>query len=172
MTAQSFRDFIKRQKAKLGALANLVDRPYGKRVSPAQLEEFAAEAAKQDPLWTLENLWPMFDGKGPLSGQPTDWVPLIRCAAESAIPVEPYRDSVRRRLMEWLERNLARDVMFNAEQQQWLEAAADHFAIHLQIQMAELDGEPFTTLGGLTRAQELFGDELSALLNELSETLY
>jgi hypothetical protein len=75
-------------------------------------------------------------------------------------------------LIEWLERNLARDVLFNAEQRQWLEPAADRLASHLRIEMGDLDAEIFTTLGDVTRPRELFGNELSALLRESSETLY
>jgi hypothetical protein len=78
---------------------------------------------------------------------------------------------VRRRLIEWLERNLARDVWFNPEQRQWLEMAAEHFAVHLRREMGDLDGEPFTRHGGRHRANELFGDNLPPMLSQLSETL-
>jgi len=172
VAALLFRDYVCCHKAKLEALAILLDRPYGKRVTTAQLEALAVAATNENVFWTLEKLWRMFAGNAHSPSQLTDWIPIIRYAAGSKIPLETYRDGVQRRLIEWLERNLARDISFNAEQRHWFEVAADHFAVHLRLEIGDLDGETFTRHGGRKGANELFGNELAPLLKELSEALY
>ena len=60
---------------------------------------------------------------------------------------------------------------FTAEQRRWLDAIKDHIADSLAIEQDDLEDVPFNQMGGLGRAHELFGDRLTALLEELNGRL-
>ena len=51
------------------------------------------------------------------------------------------------------------------------EAFKDHIANALRIERDDFDGLPFSQLGGLGRVDELFGDRLDGILDELNERL-
>lgn len=53
----------------------------------------------------------------------------------------------------------------------WLDAIRDHIANSLTIGPDDFDYAPFTQLGGLGRAHELFGDRLAGLLDDLNQRL-
>jgi type I restriction enzyme R subunit len=60
---------------------------------------------------------------------------------------------------------------FTDEQRQWLEAIRDHIAASLAIQVDDFDYVPFAQRGGLDKANQVFGKDLSPLLNELNQVL-
>ncbi len=60
---------------------------------------------------------------------------------------------------------------FTAEQQQWLEMIRDHVAASLGIEIDDFDLPPFSQQGGLGRVHQLFGVELSKVIEELNREL-
>jgi len=60
---------------------------------------------------------------------------------------------------------------FTPEQRQWLERIRDHIAASLAISSDDFQYTPFSQHGGLGKAYEVFGDQLSPLLDELNEAL-
>ena len=52
-----------------------------------------------------------------------------------------------------------------------LDANPDHIATSLAIDRDDLDEVPFNQIGGLGKAYELFGEKLTALLEELNSKL-
>jgi type I restriction enzyme R subunit len=60
---------------------------------------------------------------------------------------------------------------FTEEQRRWLDAIKDHVANSLSIEQDDFDGVPFSQIGGLGRAYELFGDRLQAILEDLNARL-
>jgi hypothetical protein len=54
---------------------------------------------------------------------------------------------------------------------QWLEAIRDHIATSLVIQVDDFDYVPFAQRGGLGKANQVFGNDLVPLLNEMNEVL-
>lgn len=61
----------------------------------------------------------------------------------------------------------AAGAKFTTEQRQWLDAIRDHIANSLSIERDDFDGVPFSQIGGLGRAYELFGDRLPEILEDL-----
>ena len=47
----------------------------------------------------------------------------------------------------------------------------DHIAANLGIERCDFEYAPFAQEGGLGKVYQLFGDKLSAIINELNETL-
>ena len=85
--------------------------------------------------------------------------------------LEPFADTVQNRFLAWLERKVAQDIIFTPEQRAWLELIRDHIATSLSIEPTDFDYAPFSQRGGLGKAHQLFGKELSKLLDELNEAL-
>ena len=85
--------------------------------------------------------------------------------------LEPFAQTVNQRFIEWIERNIAKDVMFTPEQRAWLELIRDHIATAISIEPEDFNYAPFSQRGGLGKAHQLFGAELPKLLDELNEVL-
>ena len=79
--------------------------------------------------------------------------------------------TVEERYQQWVAEKKAAGVVFTTDQQKWLDAIEDHIASSLNIEQDDLEDVPFNTIGGLGRAYELFGDKLSAILDELNMRL-
>jgi len=79
--------------------------------------------------------------------------------------------TVEERYQKWLADKQAAGVTFTADQRKWLDAIKDHIASSLNIEQDDLEDVPFHDFGGLGRAYELFGDNLSAILDELNMRL-
>ena len=47
----------------------------------------------------------------------------------------------------------------------------DHIAANLGIEPGDFEYAPFSQHGGLGKVHQLFGDQLSAMIEELNETL-
>ena len=62
-------------------------------------------------------------------------------------------------------------MVFTADQRKWLDAIRDHIAKSLRIDEDDFDYAPFSQLGGLGRVHDLFGDRLTAILDELNGRL-
>ncbi len=60
---------------------------------------------------------------------------------------------------------------FSAEQIAWLHLIRDHIATTCSIEPDDFDYAPFNQRGGLGKAHQLFGAQLSSLLEELNQTL-
>ena len=79
---------------------------------------------------------------------------------------------MNRRFSSWLEeQEQSRGKSFTAQQQQWLELIRDHIATSLTVEPSDFDDVPFNQHGGLGKAYQLFGEELSTILQELNERL-
>ena len=100
-----------------------------------------------------------------------DLVALVKHAIAPDQPLVPVAQSVEERYQEWLREKEATGVEFTEEQRAWLDAIKDHIANALSIDQEALQEVPFNQMGGLGRAYQLFGDELSPMMEELNERL-
>ena len=71
----------------------------------------------------------------------------------------------------WLLQQSNAGRSFSQEQVAYLDLIKARIATNLSIAPAELMGPPFSTQGGPGKARQLFGNELDALLNELTQAL-
>ena len=60
---------------------------------------------------------------------------------------------------------------FTAEQRRWLERIRDHIAASFAIETDDFEYAPFAQQGGIGKAYQVFGEELTKLLDELNEEL-
>jgi len=83
----------------------------------------------------------------------------------------PYPQLVEERFRAWLLQQENAGRTFTPEQIAWLERIRDHVAASLAISTEDFEYAPFAQQGGLGKAYEVFGDELTPLLDELNEAL-
>jgi type I restriction enzyme R subunit len=176
-TVASFREFIEEHKDEITALQILYSRPYRRRLSFGEIRQLANTIGRPPYQWTPERLWEAYEtldrSKVRGSGQRvlTDIVSLVRFALKQEDELVPYPELVGERFKVWLLQQENAGRTFTPEQLAWLERIRDHVAASLAISTEDLGEVPFAQHGGLGRAHELFGAELSPLLDELNEVL-
>ena len=188
--ATSFRQYIEQHKAEITALQLLYSRPYKQRLTEKMLKELEKKLREEHAAWTEDNLWNAFATVAPgkvkgrsQAGRFADLVALVRFALEQQPVLEPFAESVTTRFNEWLmdkakaasQRSTINSQpaapVFTPEQLAWLNLIRDHIATSLSIEPDDLELSPFNQRGGLGKAHQLFGDKLTALLDELNTIL-
>jgi len=181
----SFRDFIEQNRDEITALQIILNRP---RHAPLHFSDIKqlAEAISAPPLGlSTDKLWQAYEtldrshvrsGQVNMKHMLTDLVSLIRYTIErdedSHAVLEPYSETVNRRFSRWLEeQEHSRGKPFTVQQCQWLELIRDHIATSLTIGPDDFEEVPFNQHGGLGKAYQLFGEELSTILQVLNERL-
>ena len=176
-TIESFRQFIEENRDEINALDILYRQPYGTRLSYADIKELANAIGRPPRAWTPDVLWRAYEvldaskvrGSGPRVN--TDLVSLVRYALGISDELVAYSELVEERFGSWLtqQANLGRD--FGDDQLAYLRLIKDHLVANLSVEPRDLMGTPFSTRGGLGRANQLFGTDLEPLLTELTHEL-
>jgi type I restriction enzyme R subunit len=100
--------------------------------------------------------------------QLVDLIALVRHALEPDTTLVPFAATVEERYRRWLEEREAAGVDFTPEQRRWLDAIKDHIAGCLRIDADDFEEAPFSQLGGLGRAHDLFGERLNEIMEDLN----
>ena len=174
---ESFRKFIDENRDQITALQVLHDQPPGGGLTYADIRELANAIARPPHRWSTENLWAAYETldatkvRGSGHRVNTDLVSLVRYTLGLTDELVAYPDLVNERFQAWLEqqRNAGRDL--TDAQIAYLGLIRDHVAASLAITPPDLQHPPFSTHGGLGRARQLFGTELTPLMDELTEVL-
>jgi type I restriction enzyme R subunit len=142
------------------------------------LKELEKKLREEHAAWTEDRLWDAFAAVAPKkvqgrsqAGRFADLVALVRFALQREQTLQPFAQTVNQRFIEWIERNIAKDIVFTPEQRAWLELIRDHIATAISIEPNDFNYAPFSQRGGLGKAHQLFGDDLPKLLDELNEVL-
>jgi type I restriction enzyme, R subunit len=176
-TVESFREFIEQHKDEITALEILYSRPYQQRPTFKEIKELAHAIGRPPYRWTPEKLWEAYEAldrsrvRGSGGRVLTDVVSLVRFTLQQDDELVPYPELVRERFATWLLQQENAGRSFTDEQLAWLEGIRDHVAASLGITADDFDYTPFVEQGGIGKAYELFGEELSPLLGELNEAL-
>lgn len=101
----------------------------------------------------------------------TDFVSLIRFELEKTNELEPFNDTVDKRFSRWLGEQRTMGVEFTQEQLNWLEKIKNHIAESIDITPEDFEYAPFEQMGGLGKANIVFGDKFNETLDELNERL-
>ncbi|MFO0903194.1 MAG: type I restriction-modification enzyme R subunit C-terminal domain-containing protein [Pirellulales bacterium] len=173
----SFRGFIEEHKESIEALQILYSRPHRAGLRYSQIKQLANAIERPPYGLSLVRVWQAFElvepkkVKGGGGKAIVDIVALVKHALDPAGELIPIVATVHERYDAWLADQQARGVKFSGEQLRWLEAIRDHIAASLAVERDDLDEVPFSQYGGLGRAHELFGDQLTAILEELNGRL-
>jgi type I restriction enzyme, R subunit len=189
-TVESFRAFIEQHKDEITALQIIFSIPRGgtaeglrdsglgasrRALTYAAIKELAAILEQPPHTWTTERLWRAYAQleRDRVRGANerrvlADLVSLVRHALQLDEELVPYPERVAARYREWLE-GQQRD--FTPEQRWWLDRIAEHIGVNLAVRAEDLSVGEFYNKGGQFAAARVFGDSLSAILDELNSVL-
>jgi type I restriction enzyme R subunit len=173
----SFREYIEEHKDDIRALQVLYSRPYKERLTFSDVKELARSIERPPRQWTSEKLWHAYEmlDKSKVRGSGgkmlTDLVSVVRYTLHQDDELVPFRDQVEERFAAWLTLQESEGVTFSPEQLQWLAWMKDAVASDLGLTSDSFDYTPFTEHGGIGKAVQVFGDQLTPLMDELTEVL-
>ncbi len=188
---ESFEQFIADNKDEITALQVLYSKPFKQRLRFADVQELAEKLIAQveqlriyqaHPLgWEKrvpDELWAAYQKleAGKVRGAAanhilTDLVSLVRFAMHQENELVPFPEKVQVNFRAWVEQQQVSGRRFTDEQRKWLEMIRDHIAANLQIETDDFDYAPFAQEGGIGKVWQLFGDNLSTILDELNGVL-
>ena len=167
-----FKRFINQNADELSALQIICRIPGTEgALSENDLKTLEEALLQHSNSLSRESLWLAYKRRSPenVQGdtkQRTDLISLVRFAMGYNLFLEPFKVVINRNFDEWLEGR-----SFNSEQYEWLEMIRDHIATSLDIQMSDFEYTPFSELGNGARVYQLFRDDLSEILRDLTEKL-
>jgi type I restriction enzyme R subunit len=172
---QSFEQFIKDHKDEIIALQVLYSMPYKQRLRYEDIKDLASRIEKPPHQWRVDNLWNAYAAleKSKVKGASaphilTDLVSLVRFAMHRDDELVPFPERVNDNFEKWMAGHKDR---FTPEQRRWLEMIRDHVAANLSIEADDFDLAPFAQEGGLGKVHQVFGDQLTAVIEELNGVL-
>ena len=174
---ESFRRFIEENRDQITALQVLYDQPPGGFFTYADIKGLANAIARPPHRWTTEDLWAAYKTldaskvRGSGHRVNTDLVSLVRYAIGLTDELVAYPDLVNERFEAWLQQQRNAGRAFTVEQVAYLRLIRDHLATSVMIAPYDFKSPPFSTHGGYGRARQLFGEELTPLMDELMEAL-
>ncbi len=98
-------------------------------------------------------------------------VSLVRHALGHTDELVAYPDLVDKRFEAWIHQQQTLGRHFTDDQTAYLHLIKEQIAGSLAVSPADLQNPPFSTHGGLGRARQLFGNDLTPLLEELTLAL-
>jgi len=176
---EAFRKFIEENKDELTALQIIYSKPYASRQLTYDAIKQLAEAIRKPPYnLTAELVWMAYEqlekskvkGAGPQKLL-TNIVSLVKFAIGAVDVLEPFAETVNQRFNGWLTEQEKQGRRFTPEQLEWLNMIKEHIATSLTIGIEDFENVPFNQKGGAVKANKLFGQELSKILEEMNIVL-
>ena len=153
--------------------------PYGKRrLTEAAVRELAEAIARPPYNLAPQKVWAAYEqlekAKVRSSGAQkllTNLVSLLRFELGESPVLETWDVTIERRFNEWLKQQESAGRRFTPEQLEWLQMIQEHVSNALTIEMEDFDNVPFYEKGGPFKVYQLFGEELTTILDDLNEAL-
>ncbi len=182
---QSFEQFIAQHKDEITALQILYNRPSRAPLTYRDIKALADALHAPPHLIDESQLWQAYAAlnKTKVKGTSqrrllTDLVSLVRFAMQQDNELVPYPERVRANYDAWLAQSRhSRESgnpslpPFTPEQLHWLEMIRDHIAANLGIEPDDFEYAPFNSEGGLGKVHQLFGAELSQVIEAMNREL-
>ena len=171
---KSFKDFIEKNRDELTVLQAF----YNKGKLHWNDLKILAERIKSPPYFLSPvKIWQAYKQvenqkvHGKSLNKITDFVSLLRFELEKTDELEPFVDTVDKRFSKWLVKQRTMGVEFTQEQLNWLEKIKSHIAESVEIVPEDFGYAPFYQMGGLGKANKVFGNKFNETIKELSEAL-
>jgi len=175
---QSFEAFIAQHKDEITALQILYGRPTRAPLSFDDIKTLADALHAPPHLLDESALWQAYAAldKSKVKGTSrqrilTDLVSLVRFAMQQDNELVPYPERVAANYKAWLAQQASAGKAFTPEQQRWLEMIRDHVAANLGVTVDDFEYAPFSHQGGLGRVHQLFGADLTKVIEEMNREL-
>jgi type I restriction enzyme R subunit len=178
-----FRAFLEAHRDEIAAVKLLYSQPYRSGLRYSQVKDLARKLARPpfnvspDRAPYAETLWKAFELAEPERVRAhggkalVDLVALVRHALHPEAALLPVAIDIEQRYTAWLQEKEQAGGSFTPEQRRWLGVIKDHVATSLRIEPDDFEYAPFSQLGGLGKAHEVFGADLAGVLEELNRVL-
>ena len=176
--ATEFEGWLKDHADQIDALSIYFTQPARRStVTYAMIKDLLAVLRADQPRLAPDYVWRAyahldgFKGTTPKS-ELTQLVALIRRVTGLDATLTPNEERVRRNFQNWiLKRHAGSGQKFTEEQMSWLHMIRDHVAASIRIEVDDLDLSPFDAQGGVGRMYALFGQDYTAVMDEMNEAL-
>lgn len=158
---EAFSQFVKENSDKIAALKILLERP--KQWRPQVLEELQKKLKENS--YTVKKLR---EAHGLVYNKAlADIISMVKHAAKEEEPILTAEERVNRAM-----EKITQGKSFNLDQQKWLALIQEHLLTNLTIDEEDFDLIPvFADRGGKGRARRVFGEQLSALIEDLNQAI-
>ncbi len=175
---QGFKEYLEANKDEIKALSIYYNQPHKRRnVTFKMIQEVFELIKLNKPLFAPEYVWDAYAALEEVkSKRPTNeltaLVSLIRriCGIDSEL--KAFDKTIDENFKNWIFRqNAGKHNQFTAEQMEWLRLLKEHVVSSYHIELEDMDYTPFDAKGGRGRMFQLFGDEMTTIIDELNEAL-
>jgi type I restriction enzyme R subunit len=174
---KDFTSYIEANKDEITALGIFYDQPYRRKELTFKMIKEVLEKLKQDkPVLAPHYVWEAYAqiedvrGDSP-KNELVALVSLIRRVTDIDQQLTPYNKTVDKNFQDWVFGKQAGPVKFTEEQMSWLRMLKDHIASSFHIEVEDLDYTPFDAKGGRGKMWQLFGEQMSEIIEELNVSL-
>jgi type I restriction enzyme R subunit len=178
----TFEQFIEQHRDEITALQILYNRPTRAPLKYEDLKSLADALHAPPHLISESALWQAYAAldqtkvKGASTRRIlTDLVSLVRYAMHQDNELVPYPERVAANFKAWMaqqqEVRANESKAFTDEQRWWLEKMAEHVASNLGLEAEDFELPPFNQRGGLGKVYQLFGTELTGVIEAMNREL-
>ncbi len=173
-----FNAYLEANKDEIIALSIFYKQPYNRRnITFSMIKDVFDKLKLDKPMLAPDYVWDAYSTLEEVkSKQPTDeltaLVSLIRRACGIDKELVPFDSTIDYNFKTWIfKQNAGKHNRFTNEQMEWLRELKNHVVNSYHIEVEDLDFTPFDEKGGRGRMYQLFGNEMTEIINELNEVL-
>jgi len=176
-TIEDFKTFMEANKDEITALSIFYNQPYNRRnITYEMIKEVLGTLKRNRPRLAPARVWQAYEqvekvnGKSP-KNELTALVSLIRHITGIDDALTSFEQTANRNFQKWVFDKQAGPLKFSEEQMEWLRLIKEHIISSVHIEKGDLDYAPFDGKGGIGKMNQLFGDEMDRIIDEMNEAL-
>jgi type I restriction enzyme R subunit len=173
-----FQAYLEANKDEIKALSIFYDQPYNRReITFKMIKEVMDKIKLEKPTLAPVYVWNAYAALEEVkSEQPKDeltaLVSLIRRACGIDATLQSFDKTINKNFQQWiLQQNAGQHNRFTPEQMDWLRMIKEHIVSSYHLEPDDLDYTPFDAKGGKGKMYQLFGAEMTNIIDELNEVL-
>ncbi len=182
-TIKNFSEYLEENRDEIKALSIFYDQPYNRRnITFKMIKDVMEKLKLEKPLLSPAYVWDAYatiefsTGSNAKTQHPknelTTLVSLIRRVCGIDKELKPFDKTIDENFKNWIfKQNAGQHNRFTNEQMEWLRMIKDHVVSSYHIEIDDLDYTPFNAQGGRGKMQQLFGNQMNDIINELNEVL-
>ncbi|MFD2243772.1 type I restriction-modification enzyme R subunit C-terminal domain-containing protein [Flectobacillus roseus] len=175
---QGFGEYLEANKDEIQALSIFYKQPYNRRnVTFKMIKEVFDKLKLDKPTLAPHYLWEVYSQLEEVkSKQPIDeltaLISLIRRACGIDNELKAFDKTIEDNFNKWIfKQHTGNHNRFSPEQMDWLRELKNHVVNSYHIEIDDLDYTPFDEKGGRGKMYQLFGAEMTQIIEELNEVL-
>ena len=175
---KDFSHYLQEHKDEIEALSIFYNQPHNRKEITFKMIQELFDTLKADkPLLAPTYVWEAYSTiESVKSKQPSDQltalVSLIRRACGIDKELKAFDSTIDENFKHWIfKQNAGKHNRFTKEQMEWLRMLKEHVVSSYHVEMDDLDYTPFDSKGGKGMMYQLFGDEMSEIIEELNGVL-